>query len=241
MSVSELVRWTALDFIPPLLHIVALLALSGRKRGSYTQLSALAGVLNVLVFAELGRTCLKVARGWVAGLLLALAPLHVWYSQEARMYVMIALWYYIVVAKRIEAWLEPTRWVLWVGYGLDTTAALYTHYYAVSGSCSLPVLSLSAHPPRLTNRLSGVGRGQGRCSPCFCRGCPLFCCPHRGGGGWVALGMGKPSVAGFGADGSALYGGHGAMLYPALIRRAAMPCSLLVSCGIVAAQKRHAA
>lgn len=68
--------------------------------------------------------------GWsatAAAWLLATAPLHVWYSQEARMYAPVctlglasALFYVVAVRRQ-----SPLAWGAW---GLATVAGLYTHY-----------------------------------------------------------------------------------------------------------------
>lgn len=225
MSVPELVRWTALDIHPPLYYtLLHFWRYLGESEAAIRSLSALAGVLNVLVIAALGRTLFERRTGWIAGLLLALAPLHVWYSQEARMYAWIALLVTTSLWLAIEAWLEPTRWVLWVGYVLATTAALYTHYYAVFGIllANLFFLYLLIRR-RLTKRLFwSWAAAQGAVFALFLPWLPTFLLPITvGGGGWVALGMGKPSVAVLAQTAVLYMVGMGRALYPALIRRAA--------------------
>ncbi|HYN86915.1 MAG TPA: hypothetical protein VER55_00225, partial [Ardenticatenaceae bacterium] len=71
--------------------------------------------------------------GWgalVAAGAVAVSPFAIHYSQETRMYILVALlgaasWYLFSRAVAGERW-------GWAGYGTITLALLYTHYYAVS-------------------------------------------------------------------------------------------------------------
>jgi hypothetical protein len=70
---------------------------------------------------------------WLAVLLLALSPLHVYYAQEARMYTLLTF-LGLLSSYLLLRWLDspspslrsPLAW----GYALATAAALHTHYFA---------------------------------------------------------------------------------------------------------------
>ncbi|MGC8782587.1 MAG: glycosyltransferase family 39 protein, partial [Anaerolineae bacterium] len=103
-------------------------------------LSVIFGVLAIPAIYAAGRRIFGPRVGLVAAGLLAISPLHIYYSQEIRMYGLVALLSSGVLA---AAWEligrdgEPTRdAVKWsrdrlVAYILFATAALYTQYYAV--------------------------------------------------------------------------------------------------------------
>ncbi len=53
--------------------------------------SAICGTLTCLLALALGQELFGKERGWLLGLLLAVSPFHVYYSQEARMYALLGL------------------------------------------------------------------------------------------------------------------------------------------------------
>jgi mannosyltransferase len=117
---------------PPLYHL--LLHLWMRVFGSgelaVRMLSALLGTLYLPPVYLLGKRLLSPRVALIAILLAAINPFLVWYSQEARMYALLAtltLWslYCFVWA------LQTPRWSWWVAYVGATVASLYTHFYAV--------------------------------------------------------------------------------------------------------------
>ena len=96
--------------------------------------SALFGAATVYVVYRLGRSLWGEASGLLAGLFLAVSPLHVWYSQEARMYTLATLL------------VSAGSWLFWslisgdgsgrhdvgrtLGYVGAMIVALYTHSFA---------------------------------------------------------------------------------------------------------------
>jgi hypothetical protein len=91
--------------------------------------SVLMGTLAVPLLARMAGQLLGRRVGQAAALLLAVAPTHVWYSQEARAY---ALYTALVLASTwalAVGWLRP-KWGPWLAYAALTTAMLYTHYFA---------------------------------------------------------------------------------------------------------------
>jgi mannosyltransferase len=91
--------------------------------------SWLAGTLTIPVLYLLGR---RVANGWVglaAGVALAVSPLHIWFSQEARHYVPSMLWVALSFWAVAEYYAKPAvKWA--VVYGLSVLLAMYTSYSA---------------------------------------------------------------------------------------------------------------
>jgi uncharacterized membrane protein len=117
-----------LDGFPPLYHLLLYwwLRVFGSDQ-SARWLSVLIGCLTVVVMWKLGRRLGGSLVGWASALLLAISPLHVWYSQEARAYALylwcatLAMWLFF----RAHATDAPRDWA-W--YGAAILAGLYTHY-----------------------------------------------------------------------------------------------------------------
>ncbi len=103
--------------------------------------SALAGGLSVAVVARLGRelagllpaTWVPRRWGWFSAALLAVAPLHIWYSQEARMYglvTLLGLSAAVFTVRLMRRW----RWADGLGY-LATASMAF-----LADQTALPVL-----------------------------------------------------------------------------------------------------
>ncbi len=92
-SISDLIDAAGRDIHPPgyYLALKGWIALAGESEFSLRALSALAGVLTVAVTMALGRALFSRAAGIMAGLLVALSPFAVYYSQETRMYAPLGL------------------------------------------------------------------------------------------------------------------------------------------------------
>lgn len=93
-------------------------------------LSVLAGVATVAVVYSLGQALAGRGAGLLAGVLLSVCPLHVWYSQEVRMYTLQTLlvclsFLFMMLALRRE------RAVFWAGYSIFTALSLYAQYVSL--------------------------------------------------------------------------------------------------------------
>lgn len=145
-GVVQIGRDAANDIHPPLyywlLHFWT--QAFGTTEVALRSLSALAGVMLVVTLADLGRRLFNYAAGLAAAFLAAIAPFQVYYSQEARMYIVLALeatmaallfWRFVAQEDRRlpAAGLPPQapwRWLPFTGQMLVLvwTAGLYTHY-----------------------------------------------------------------------------------------------------------------
>ena len=155
---AEMVSLTAQDIHPPLYY--ALLhgwaALLGTGPAALRLPSIVVGVLTIPLLYLVARRMLSTRAALLAAFLLTINPLHVYYSQEVRMYGLVALLSMGILAAAWRAFDTETRrrgdtadsrilatpyhrvpegcsrspWPL-VAYVLLTAAALYTQYYAV--------------------------------------------------------------------------------------------------------------
>jgi 4-amino-4-deoxy-L-arabinose transferase-like glycosyltransferase len=91
-SLAEVISRTATDNYPPLYNLLAWISvqLFGGAEWVLRLPAALLGVLNVALLYGLASRIGGRGAGLIAASLLALSGYHVWYSQEARMYTLLA-------------------------------------------------------------------------------------------------------------------------------------------------------
>ncbi len=136
MDLTEITARTAADIQPPLYYYLlhGWIQLFGDSEFSVRSLSALFGIMSVpLAYLLAGQLFRGRLAGLLAALLLAISPLHVWYSQEARMYTLLTFLgmlsgYLLLLAMRAPSSGRRIGW--WVAYTLTSIAAVYTHYFA---------------------------------------------------------------------------------------------------------------
>lgn len=119
------------DTHPPLYFaLIKLVTLALPEVSAARVTSVVAGVATLPVLAALVARLVNWRAGLVAALVLAVSPLHVWYSQEARMYtpvlLLVLLSYLALVAFAQSA---SRAWA--VGYGVSVLLALYMDYSAI--------------------------------------------------------------------------------------------------------------
>ena len=140
----------AADGFPPLFGVLLhwWLEIAGTPEAA-RWFSVVIGLLAIPVIYQLGRLVGGQRVGELSALLLAISPIHVWYSQEARAYALfflvalVALWRY-EVARRSD------RAADWAWYGAACIAGLYTHYYFAFVVLGLAVAELlPGRPGRL--------------------------------------------------------------------------------------------
>lgn len=140
-SLGEMLRLTALDIHPPLYY--ALLSAWSHSFGwepvALRWLSVAAGVAAVPLIYLVGDWLSGRRVGLLAAFLLAINPLHIYYSQEVRMYALVVLWSLLAIGaagrwlglgRRIRGDTQPVAWGWLAGYVAAITLALYTQYYA---------------------------------------------------------------------------------------------------------------
>jgi uncharacterized membrane protein len=93
-------------------------------------LSVLAGVATMAVVYWLGCELAGCAAGLLSAAVLSFCPLHVWYSQEIRMYTLQTLLVCLSFLFMLRA-LREGRTAPWVGYVIFTALSLYAQYVSV--------------------------------------------------------------------------------------------------------------
>ena len=113
-----------------LLHLWFLLPLE-RSESFVRLLSVVFGTLTIpTAYLLASHIVNKTRAACFAALLVALAPLEVFLSREARMYTLLALLAMLSLWLLLKA-IERGRW-WWIAYAIVTLLALYTHYIAVA-------------------------------------------------------------------------------------------------------------
>jgi mannosyltransferase len=90
-------------------------------------IAAVAGVLAVGALVWLATELWDLRVGVVAGVLLAVSPLHVWYSQEGRSYALLAL-IAILASHALVVGARRGGWRVWTAFGVLSFCGLFTHY-----------------------------------------------------------------------------------------------------------------
>ena len=117
--------------------------------------SALAGIATVPVAWAIGRELADCRAAIVCAALVAVNPLFVWYSQEARAYGLFVLMAALAMLCFVRAEHEPTRGRMGA-FALSGVLALLTHYFAVF--LLIPMVLWLVWDPRTRRRsLPAVG------------------------------------------------------------------------------------
>ncbi len=146
------------DVHPPLYYVltkVVALALPDALAGRV--LSAVAGALTIVALYACAVRLLDRRAALVAALVLALAPLHLWYSQEARPYTLLGLFVTLALLALVGAAGAWSPW--WVALGGGATLlALYTDTTALYALVPLAFvgLALFRDAPRRGLALAGA-------------------------------------------------------------------------------------
>jgi len=98
--------------------------------------SVIAGILTIPMMFLLGRKLLSVSAGLFAAALLAVAPIHIWFSQEARSFailillVAVSVYFFSEILGKFKAEKHPGKYTV---AGFITVGILleYTHYFGL--------------------------------------------------------------------------------------------------------------
>lgn len=128
--------------IHPLLYYSALnvwMHFFGESAFAVRLLSVVFGVATVALIYLLAKTLFDEKTGLIAALINAIAPFHVQYSQETRMYALLGLLLMAATWCFIKAWRDDTqstqkslwmKWRYWLGFGVFAGLAMYTQQLA---------------------------------------------------------------------------------------------------------------
>lgn len=141
----------------PLLYYLSLSAWMGAWGESVFMVrlwGVLTGVATIGVVYLIGRDLFSQRMGIAAALLVALAPFHLQYSQEARMYSLLALclslvtWFYIkgkdnpLPTSPVDEGGAMSKWIYWLLFGIFAGFAMHTQQLAAFYLLAIGVLPL---------------------------------------------------------------------------------------------------
>jgi mannosyltransferase len=130
-SVGWHIELSTQRIFPPLYYLLLHFWLPlGRTECIVRSLSVLVGLGSVGAIYALAKQLFGVRAGLISALLLTISPLHIWYSQEARMYILVAA---LGLCSAYYMWLALQEGKLWdwLAYVLSTAMAMNTHYFAI--------------------------------------------------------------------------------------------------------------
>lgn len=133
-AIPLIIEGTASDIHPPLYYLLlhGWRELLGDSEFGLRALSAFLGVGLVAASYGLGRGVFGRSVATVLALLVAVNPALVYYSQEARMYMLLAFWV-VLAGWLLLKWLSrPERGLAFAYVGV-VTAGLYSHYFFPAG------------------------------------------------------------------------------------------------------------
>ena len=157
-GLAELARWTADDIQPPLYYIflAGWTRVAGHGEWALRFPSVFFGTATIALLWSLAQRLYgRGPRGSLVALLTAgmaaIAPLYVYYAQEARMYTQLTFFgalagYALLRAVSAPEGRRAIRW--WAATAMASLAALYTHYFALFllaafALCALVALALA--------------------------------------------------------------------------------------------------
>ena len=115
------------------------------------------GVLCVPVVWRLGTALFDERVGWLAAVLLAVSPFHVWYSQEVRSYAWAILWNATALLLFVRAWDGKAGRGTWAGARRAVRPLLLTNFSAVFLLAGLSTAVLARRPFSRAFALRWVG------------------------------------------------------------------------------------
>ncbi len=132
MDLPPLVETTFSVRVHPPLYFLVLHFWLALGQGEFVirALSAIFGVLAVAGTFGLANLLAGKSLGVISAFALAISPLHIWYSQEVRMYSLIV---FLVLLSNyfVLRLLREDKLSNWLGYGIFTLLAMYTHYFTL--------------------------------------------------------------------------------------------------------------
>lgn len=135
LSFADIVnKFSPGDFHPPLYYFLLKIWIGvfGATEVGARSLSVVLGSATIPVVFLIGRKLLGKETGLIAALFFATAPLHIYYSQEARMYTPATFFAAVFVLFFLRVQEKKTALFDWVGLTISAIFAFYTHYLTLT-------------------------------------------------------------------------------------------------------------
>ena len=117
------------DFHPPLYHVLLKIwmLIFPVSEISIRMMSVILGVATIFITYKIAKAIFEKKTALISAALLSTAPLHIYYSQEARMYMLasffasLSVYFFVLIIKKDNLY-------LWVGFITSTVLMLYSDY-----------------------------------------------------------------------------------------------------------------
>lgn len=131
-SLSDLVFGRVKDLGNPPLYLILLHFwqwLFGSSDAGARALSAVVSAASIPVLYQVARRLTNARVALVTVVLFALAPVQIYFAQEARTFALVELLAIGSMSCLLTATDSPRRWLAWTGYAALTFLSLYAHYF----------------------------------------------------------------------------------------------------------------
>ena len=131
-DVGAIVEWSKNDVHPPLYLVMLHYWMSwfGNSEFSLRLLSALFGILSIIVIYLIGKKCFNNKIGLLSAFLFTISLMHIQYSQEARSYTLL-VFLGLISIYYFQNILEHNRIKDWALYLVVSSILIYTHTFAI--------------------------------------------------------------------------------------------------------------
>ena len=131
-SISNVIAGSNTHLAPPLDYIILhlFIKLGGSSDFVVRMPSVIWGILAIPLLYYFARYMFNKKVAFVATFLLTISPMHIWYSQEARMYSLFMFLSLLSLTFFILA-IEKKKTYFWIGFIISMVLNLYTHYFAI--------------------------------------------------------------------------------------------------------------
>jgi 4-amino-4-deoxy-L-arabinose transferase-like glycosyltransferase len=157
-SFSQIWHVTAAgEFNPPLFYwIEHVMLMFGNSEVILRFVPAVVGVLTIPLIYCVGKEFMDRNVGIIAAAAFAFSPFLVYYSQEARAYLMMLFFVVFAMIFYLKA-LKDNRILNWVLFGLLSALAFWSHFYAFAIIASLVLYALAVQVPDLRQNIRKIG------------------------------------------------------------------------------------
>ena len=126
---SKTVRWWE-GHLPLFFYVLHFFMYMGTSEFILRLPSAIFGVLAILMSYKIGKLFFGTKQGLVTAFLLSISTMHIYYSQQVRMYSLFVFLSLLSLFFFYKCFTEENKREIWIGFIISTVLNLYTHFFA---------------------------------------------------------------------------------------------------------------
>ncbi|MFY9749290.1 MAG: glycosyltransferase family 39 protein [Methanoregula sp.] len=144
------------EFNPPLFYwIEHVMLMLGNNEVILRFIPALLGVLTIPLFYLIGKEFLDRNAGIIAAAACTVSPFLIYYSQEARAYMMMLFFVALATIFFLKA-MKSGSLIHWILFGIFSALAFWSHFYAFVMIAALVLYALIEWAPRIRTELANL-------------------------------------------------------------------------------------